>query len=192
MSEFIDGIQRCLTVYGPSYLEGAGRTLLISLVGTFFGCVIGFAVGIVQSIPSAKNDLLWKRIIIAVAKAIMKIYVQVFRGTPMMVQAMFIFYGARMVFDIHMGMWSAAFFIVSINTGAYMAETVRGGILSIDPWTDRGRKSNRNDTFSNDDNRHPAAGVPQYYTADRQQFYHQYQGYFRTFCYQRYRTVLCS
>ncbi len=141
MSEFIDGIQRCLTVYGPSYLEGAGRTLLISLVGTFFGCVIGFAVGIVQSIPSAKNDLLWKRIIIAVAKAIMKIYVQVFRGTPMMVQAMFIFYGARMVFDIHMGMWSAAFFIVSINTGAYMAETVRGGILSIDPGQTEGAKA---------------------------------------------------
>ena len=47
----------------------------------------------------------------------------------MMAQAMFIYFGMAAVFDINMGMWQAAFFIVSINTGAYMAETVRGGIL---------------------------------------------------------------
>ena len=49
----------------------------------------------------------------------------------MMVQAMFIFYGSAIMFNIRMDMWTAAYFIVSINTGAYMAETVRGGILSI-------------------------------------------------------------
>ena len=56
----------------------------------------------------------------------------------MMVQAAFIYYGAAMLFDIHMGTWTAALFIVSINTGAYMAETVRGGILSIDPGQTEG------------------------------------------------------
>ena len=49
----------------------------------------------------------------------------------MMVQAMFIYYGLIML-GFHMEIMFAAFFIVSINTGAYMAETVRGGILSID------------------------------------------------------------
>ena len=62
----------------------------------------------------------------------MACYVEFFRGTPMMVQAMFIYYGSAYLFNINMSMWFAAFFVVSINTGAYMAETVRGGILSVD------------------------------------------------------------
>ena len=45
---------------------------------------------------------------------------------------MFIYYGSAYLFNINMSMWFAAFFVVSINTGAYMAETVRGGILSVD------------------------------------------------------------
>ena len=59
----------------------------------------------------------------------------------MMVQAMFIFYGMAALFSINLGMWEAAFLIVSINTGAYMAETVRGGILSIDPGQTEGAKA---------------------------------------------------
>ena len=74
-------------------------------------------------------------------RIILNVYVEVFRGTPMMVQAMFIYYGASMLFGINMDMWTAAFFIVSINTGAYMAETVRGGILSIDPGQTEGAKA---------------------------------------------------
>lgn len=141
MAEFMEGVRDCLTEYGPSYMDGAGRTLLISLVGTFFGCVIGFAVGIIQTIPTEARDPLWKRAGVKLLKAIMLIYVQVFRGTPMMVQAMFIFYGVRMVYGIQMGMWFAAFFVVSINTGAYMAETVRGGILSVDPGQTEGAQA---------------------------------------------------
>ena len=49
----------------------------------------------------------------------------------MIVQAVFIYYGLLQVFGIKMGMWTAGFFIVSINTGAYMAESVRGGINSV-------------------------------------------------------------
>ena len=59
----------------------------------------------------------------------------------MMAQAMFIYFGSAAVFNINMSMWFAAFFIVSINTGAYMAETVRGGILSIDPGQTEGAKA---------------------------------------------------
>ena len=141
MAEFIEGIIICWQKYGPSYLEGARNTVIISLVGTAIGCLIGFAVGIVQTIPSDKNDPLWKRILLSVAKVILRGYVELFRGTPMIVQSVFIYFGARMVFDVHMEMWTAAFFIVSINTGAYMAETVRGGILSIDPGQTEGAKA---------------------------------------------------
>ena len=120
-----------VTHYSASFLRGAGSTLLIALVGTFVGCLIGFAVGIVQTIPVSKQDSIIKRALLFIVKLILNIYVEVFRGTPMIVQAMFIYFGAMQYLGITMGMWFAAFFIVSINTGAYMAETVRGGILSI-------------------------------------------------------------
>ena len=141
MSEFIDGIVKCWTLYGSSYLAGAGRTIVISLVGTVIGCIIGFAVGIVQTIPENNSDSLVKRGVIKFLKGLLRIYVEVFRGTPMIVQAVFLYYGARMVFGISMSMWFSAFFVVSINTGAYMAETVRGGINSIDPGQVEGAKA---------------------------------------------------
>ena len=59
----------------------------------------------------------------------------------MMAQAMFIFFGSSYLFNINMSMWFAAILIVSINTGAYMAETVRGGILSVDPGQTEGAKA---------------------------------------------------
>lgn len=139
--DFIGRIFFILDRYGASFIRGAGVTMAIALVGTFIGCVIGFAVGIVQTIPVEKHDNLAKRVILWLIKLILNIYVEVFRGTPMMAQAMFIYFGSAAVFNINMSMWFAAFFIVSINTGAYMAETVRGGILSIDPGQTEGAKA---------------------------------------------------
>ena len=83
-----------VTHYSASFLRGAGSTLLIALVGTFVGCLIGFAVGIVQTIPVSKQDSIIKRALLFIVKLILNIYVEVFRGTPMIVQAMFIYFGA--------------------------------------------------------------------------------------------------
>lgn len=118
--------------YWGSFLSGAGTTMLIAVVSTLIGCIIGFAIGVIQTIPLSKNDSILKKIIMKTIWFIVGAYVEVFRGTPMMVQAMFIFYGMPLMLGIHLEMWPAAIFIVSINTGAYMAETVRGGIVSID------------------------------------------------------------
>lgn len=60
------------------------------------------------------------------------VYIAVFRGTPMIVQSMVIYYGLSQVFNINLSPMVAALFIVSINTGAYMSEIIRGGIDSID------------------------------------------------------------
>lgn len=128
---FIGRIIFIIQKYGVSMLKGAGTTLNIAIVGTVIGCIIGFIVGTIQATPINKKDSVLKRILLKGIKILMDIYVEVFRGTPMMVQAMFLFYGSAVLFNIHMDMWTAAYFIVSINTGAYMAETVRGGILSI-------------------------------------------------------------
>ncbi len=97
--------------------------------------------GIIQTIPVEKKDSVVKRGILWIVKFILNVYVEVFRGTPMMAQAMFIYFGSAAVFNINMSMWFAAFFIVSINTGAYMAETMRGGILSIDEGQTEGAKA---------------------------------------------------
>ena len=125
-------IQYLLQQYGSSFLSGAGNTMIIAIVGTFLGCLIGFIVGIIQTIPVDKRDSAVKKTLVGFLKFIMACYVEFFRGTPMMAQAMFIYFGSAYLFNINMSMWFAAFFVVSINTGAYMAETVRGGILSVD------------------------------------------------------------
>lgn len=139
---FLQRIAYLLQTYGSSYLKGAGTTLLIAIVGTFVGCVIGFVVGIIRTIPEdKKRDNPAKRIILKIVKIILKIYVEVFRGTPMIVQAVFIYYGMSQTMGITLGMWQAAFLVVSINTGAYMAESVRGGIISVDPGQMEGAKA---------------------------------------------------
>ncbi len=140
-SGYLERIGYIIENYGESMLRGAGSTLLIAFVGTAIGCIIGFLCGIIKTIPIEKNDSLFKKIVLKVVNFIITIYVEVFRGTPMMVQAMFIYYGAMIVFNIDMSREFAAFFIVSINTGAYMAETVRGGILSIDKGQTEGAKA---------------------------------------------------
>ena len=142
MQDFFANCATVLQKYGFSYLRGAGTTLLLALVGTFFGCLIGFAVGALQTIPVDKQrDPVWKRVLLKILHIFLRCYVELFRGTPMIVQAVFIYYGLLQVFGINMGMWQAGFFIVSINTGAYMAETVRGGIVSIDPGQTEGAKA---------------------------------------------------
>lgn len=140
-TDFLGRVMVVFNRYGMSMLQGAGVSMGIALVGTVVGCAIGFAVGIVQTIPSEQGDNPLKRAVLWVVKLVLNVYVEFFRGTPMMAQAMFIYYGLFPLLNISMSMWGAAYFILSINTGAYMAETVRGGILSIDSGQTEGAKS---------------------------------------------------
>ncbi len=112
-------------------LRGIGMTLLISLIGTVAGLVIGLLTGVIRTTPFSKNKLL--RILHKIVNGIIAVYIEVFRGTPMMVQAMVIYWGFAFMNDGQtLPLIPAGIFIVSINTGAYMAEIVRGGIISID------------------------------------------------------------
>ena len=140
-TDFLGRVMVVFNRYGMSMLQGAGVSLKIALVGTLVGCLIGFAVGIVQTIPSEKGDNPLKKGALWIIRLILNAYVEFFRGTPMMAQAMFIYYGFMPLLGINSTITQAAYFILSINTGAYMAETVRGGILSIDPGQTEGAKS---------------------------------------------------
>ena len=130
--------------YGTSYLSGIRNTLVLALVATLIGCVIGFICGILQTIPHPKTDHPVKRFFLALIRGIIRVYVEVFRGTPMVLQAVFVYYGLPYFSGNTMqfqSVWLAAILVVSVNTGAYMAETVRGGILSIDPGQTEGAKA---------------------------------------------------
>lgn len=143
-SALIYDIGRLLEVYWKAYLSDLGNTLLLALVATVIGCLIGLVCGILNTIPYTKRDPFIKRFILKLIRVIVRIYVEVFRGTPMVLQAVFIFYGLPYFSDNQYrfdSLWAAAILIVSINTGAYMAESVRGGIISIDPGQTEGAKA---------------------------------------------------
>lgn len=127
---FFEWIIYLIVEYKDAFLRGAMWTLAIAIVGTAIGCVIGFVVGVVQTIEIEGNSNHGKKMLVKLAKAICRIYVELFRGTPMMVQAMVIYYGLSYI-GIKWEALVCGFLVVSINTGAYMAESVRGGINSV-------------------------------------------------------------
>ena len=121
---------KIIVKYWPMFLRGAGVTLYIAIIGTIVGAIIGLIIGTIRTIPLPDNKP--KRAILKVINTLLSMYVEVFRGTPMIVQAMVIYYGSLMLFNIDMNKMFAGIFIISINTGAYTAEIVRGGIISVD------------------------------------------------------------
>lgn len=107
-----------------SFARGTGTTLLVSMLATFFGFLIALFVAVTRGTK--------------VTNVIANIYVTVFRGTPMMVQAMIFYYGTLFLFpgfrwaNLPLGNLLAGIIVVSINTGAYLSETLRSGIQAID------------------------------------------------------------
>ena len=129
--QFFKDVLEIVVKYYPNLLRGVGYTMLIALTGTAAGLLIGLATGVLRTTPLSKNGFV--RVLQKVLNAIIAVYVEVFRGTPMMVQAMVIYWGyAFLNGGSTLPLIPAGLFIVSINTGAYMAEIVRGGIISVD------------------------------------------------------------
>lgn len=114
--------------YGNMIMTGIGMTLLLASVGTIAGFFIGLAVGIIRTIPVPTSTS--KKWLLKVINWLLSIYIEIFRGTPMMVQAAVIYYGIAQFWHLNIDRTIAALIIVSINTGAYLAEIIRGGIIS--------------------------------------------------------------
>ena len=128
---FLNDVLNIFIKYYPQLLTGVGNTLLIALTSTVAGLALGLLTGVVRTAPMSKNPVL--RALHKLLNAIIAIYVEIFRGTPMMVQAMVIYWGyAFATGGDTLPLIPSGILIVSINTGAYMAEIVRGGIISID------------------------------------------------------------
>ncbi len=143
-TQLVSDIGKLWAKYGSLYISGIEKTLILALVATVIGCIIGFICGVLNTIPCGKNDSPVKRFFVGLVRVIVRIYVEVFRGTPMMLQAVFIYYGLPYFTNnavTFQSEWTAAILVVSVNTGAYMAESVRSGIISIDPGQTEGAKA---------------------------------------------------
>ena len=128
---FLNDVLNIFIKYYPQLMTGVGNTVLIALTSTVAGLALGLLTGVVRTAPMSKNPIL--RALHKLLNAIIAIYVEIFRGTPMMVQSMVIYWGyAFATGGDTLPLIPSGILIVSINTGAYMAEIVRGGIISID------------------------------------------------------------
>ena len=128
---FLNDVLNIFIKYYPQLLTGVGNTVLIALTSTVAGLALGLLTGVVRTAPMSKNPIL--RALHKLLNAIIAIYVEIFRGTPMMVQSMVIYWGyAFATGGDTLPLIPSGILIVSINTGAYMAEIVRGGIISSD------------------------------------------------------------
>lgn len=139
ITDFLNSMWQIFIQNWPAYLRGTWNTIVISMIGTVIGLVIGVLVGVIRTMPEPKSKI--KATILNIVNRVLGAYIAVFRGTPMIVQSMVFYYGSAIVFGWDMHPMTAAFIIVSVNTGAYMAEVVRGGIQSIDAGQFEGAKS---------------------------------------------------
>ena len=117
--------------YSNMFIQGTILTLYIAISGTILGFILGYVVGLIQDIRIRKEDNIAKAAVLKLIKAVCRIYVEIFRGTPMIVQAMIVYYGLRQS-GVELSSVAAGVLVTVLNTGAYMAETVRAGINSID------------------------------------------------------------
>ncbi len=121
------------------WIYGIQMTLLLAFVGTLIGLVIGLLLGCIRAIKVEPRDSVILKIFKKCGHYFVNIYVWLFRGTPMMVQAVFFYYLLKPILD-----WdvvTAGITIVSINTGAYMAEIIRSGIQAVDNGQIEGARS---------------------------------------------------
>jgi putative lysine transport system permease protein len=146
-AKLLNDMARLWANYYPAYFTGIRNTLILAVAATFIGCIIGLICGILNTIPYTQQDNIVKRFFLKLIRVVVRVYVEVFRGTPMVLQAVFIYYGlpyftdGNIAFKGNTGIWLSSLLVVSINTGAYMAESVRGGIISIDPGQTEGAKA---------------------------------------------------
>lgn len=111
------------------YLEGVGTTLYVTALALLLGVILGVVVSMIRSAhdqqrPGRKN------IVLGILNAVCKVYTTVIRGTPMMVQLLIM---GMVVFSSSRNFTLVGALTLGINSGAYVAEIIRGGLMSLDP-----------------------------------------------------------
>ena len=123
----------------PMFKYGIQTTLIFAIVGTIAGLVIGLLVGGIRAIEINDYDPFIVKMIKRIGQWITGFYIWVFRGTPMLIQAVFLYNLLLPV--LGWNQITAGLVIISINTGAYMAEIIRSGVQSVDKGQTEAAKS---------------------------------------------------
>lgn len=103
----------------PQLLEGAKTTIYITVVGLIGGLILGTLAGLMRAYGGR------------ILNTIAFVYIEIIRGTPIVVQVMFLYFALPVLADIRIDPMSAAVLAIIVNAGAYIAEIVRGAFLSI-------------------------------------------------------------
>lgn len=128
--QLLDDLTYLITNYSSLLIEGIRNTLLISILGTVVGILLGLLLAIMRNQEIHYKDNGLQRAFKKVIKYIAIIYIDIVRGTPMMVQAAVFFYGFAYS-GINLNPLIAGFVVVSFNTAAYISEIIRSGINGI-------------------------------------------------------------
>ncbi|MCU0557365.1 MAG: amino acid ABC transporter permease [Desulfobacterales bacterium] len=105
----------------PLLLSGVKLTIIITIGGLLFGFVLGVATGLMKLSRSLP------------VRSLAGAYVEAIRGTPLIVQVMFLYFGVPMAVGLRIRPMTAGIIAIAVNSGAYIAEIVRGAVQSIDP-----------------------------------------------------------
>ena len=103
----------------PVLMNGAKLTIYITLIGLFFGFILGALAGVGKL---SRNKFI---------NRITTIYVESVRGTPLMVQVMFLYFGLPLALGMRVPPLTAGIVAIAVNSGAYISEIVRGAVQSI-------------------------------------------------------------
>ena len=117
-----------------SVLEGLKNTMIIAVFGLIIGILIGTVIATVRVLPKYKT-------LPRVLDAICSFYVGLFRGTPIVVQLLVFYYVLLPLMGVHMSSLYVSVIVFGLNSGAYISEIMRGGILSVDPGQMEGGRS---------------------------------------------------
>ncbi len=128
--QLINDLLYLLTNYSSLLIEGVRNTLLISIFGTIVGILLGLILAIMRNQENHYKDNALKKFFKGAMRLIAIVYVDIVRGTPMMVQAAVFFYGFAYM-QINLNPLVAGFVVVSFNTAAYISEIIRSGINGI-------------------------------------------------------------
>jgi len=106
-------------------LEGLKNTVIIAVMGLIIGTVIGTLIAAVRVTPKYK-------VLPRILNSICTVYVSFFRGTPMVVQLLLFYYVLFPLMGVHVSSVGVSVLVFGLNSGAYISEIMRGGILSVD------------------------------------------------------------
>lgn len=120
MVEYLAGAYQLISRYFEYIVAGAGVTLALTVISVGIGCMVGTAIALGRLSRYRPLQLFCAA------------YVQFFRGTPLLVQLLLVYMGLPALLGAPIERWPAAIIALSLNSGAYIAEIVRAGILSVE------------------------------------------------------------